>query len=495
MNAYKQFVQYQSQLNNPDVHLNTAKSIIAMRNGEKMHPHEFARLKDFITNLDPANFANYRLVDIPHVIAQQWVRRFPKTFTGTKPKDTDIKEQLRNYQLESIGTSSEDNLGDTSSATFTRPLEQATTLAIQQDPNNVTINKFLGVSSFARVAGALNPTAGIGWQRILLDTRSRSLENDGTEFFSWTLKPGVTNAQGIVSIKEDIRDVVFVKFPTHFIPVSSSANYLYRTVSCVLDELDSQSTATRESTRFHAMFEYSITDEFLRLDPTYFGNGEYKFNPPITRFNKITLRYFSPVEPIYFDKDRLTGTITTGTPTLITFTENHNTDSGDVIYISDFSVTTSTTDATIINTINQVAGHAITSVPIVTQVTIGVDTSTLIGSPSTAICTLPNGTKTDVSFRAGSTTTVIFPNRFNLSIGDTIYISGFTTTASLYSSTISTINRSTGHISTRSSDTAITIDIDTTSLVGTLNTPTIYFGSKRLLLPIEISYIKPQADS
>jgi hypothetical protein len=87
---------------------------------------------------------------------------------------------------------------------------------------------------------------------------------------------------------------------------------------------------------------------------------------------------------------------------------------------------------------------------------------------------------------------ITFGQSHNLISGDLIYINDFTTlNASSDLNIINTFNDSNGHLCTRLSDTTLSINVDATQVLFpdpnlSIN---IYFGSKRILLPLKIRYL------
>jgi hypothetical protein len=94
---------------------------------------------------------------------------------------------------------------------------------------------------------------------------------------------------------------------------------------------------------------------------------------------------------------------------------------------------------------------------------------------------------------------VTFGEAHNLITGDLIYIDGFTTlTPAIDLNIINAINNPQGHICTRINNTSISINIDLTQIANasiiaglSLN---IYFGSKRIILPLKFRYLMGIAD-
>lgn len=87
---------------------------------------------------------------------------------------------------------------------------------------------------------------------------------------------------------------------------------------------------------------------------------------------------------------------------------------------------------------------------------------------------------------------ITFSEAHNLITGDLIYIQDFTTaTPAIDLNIIDEINSAQGHICTRISNTSISINVDFTQIVNPIGTLSIlvYFGSKRLIIPIKFRYL------
>jgi len=92
------------------------------------------------------------------------------------------------------------------------------------------------------------------------------------------------------------------------------------------------------------------------------------------------------------------------------------------------------------------------------------------------------------------TTTVITTSPHNLVTGDVVYFDDFTTLAPVVDGpTIQLINASDGHFVTFVGPTVFTINVNTIAAapVPPALRPTVYYGSKRLFINIELTYIEP----
>lgn len=88
--------------------------------------------------------------------------------------------------------------------------------------------------------------------------------------------------------------------------------------------------------------------------------------------------------------------------------------------------------------------------------------------------------------------TITFAQSHNLISGDLVYIDDFTTlNTAIDLNIINTFNDSNGYLCTRLSDTTISINVDATQVKypDPMLSINIYFGSKRILLPLKMRYL------
>ena len=99
----------------------------------------------------------------------------------------------------------------------------------------------------------------------------------------------------------------------------------------------------------------------------------------------------------------------------------------------------------------------------------------------------------NATFTTGNPTTLTFPAAHNIQTGNTIYFTNFTTTnAAADAIPISQVNYLYGLEVTRINATQVTVNVDTTGLIGAPSVPIAFFGEKRIFIPIELTYIKPK---
>jgi hypothetical protein len=245
------------------------------------------------------------------------------------------------------------------------------------DEVNVNLSSVFGFSDISTLVKKVNePMGSINSAYLLLDTRHRNLNNDGTLFFKWYHMNNIFTSQGSVNTLGNIRDIISMTIMPYRIPAVASAITPYNRVSMLVDEFSSQAFIAHENKRVHFMCNIDKqVNNWLDICADDFSHGTFKFNTPITHLESITVRFGSPLEPIIFDKDRLIGTFVFGNPTRINFSENHNLTTNDIVYITEFVANNSNTE--VVN-INKSTGNVITVVD-PTSITLPIDTTGIVG--------------------------------------------------------------------------------------------------------------------
>jgi hypothetical protein len=307
----------------------------------------------------------------------------------------------------------------------------------------------------------------------MLDTRYRTLDNDGTTFFQWVFNNNEITLQGTVNAVGNIKDIIAIRIFPIKLPYNSNIDNDYNRVSILIQEMSAQSFIAQENRRFHFIFSTTIDDRWINLEPESFNDGYFRFRTPITRLDTLTLSFGSPLERVTFDTDRMLANVT-GYSTITTFltTSPHNLETGDLIYVTNFRTANINTDTVIVTAINRTAGHVAT-VTGADTLTIDVDSSTVqVAGPGTISVT--NGSPIVV----GTTTT------FGISFNDVdvIEISGAKyTILSIQSQTQLTLAIN------YAGTTASGLTYSKNNILSGVR-PTLYFGSKRAFFPMEIEF-------
>lgn len=196
---------------------------------------------------------------------------------------------------------------------------------------------------------------------LCLDGYDRNLSTNPSTF-KWTVVQSNNTQQGTVNtLVDNIHNIVNVQFERFSIPYVSSADNVYKKITCFIEEFSNQSVLIRSSRRYHMMFTTEIQGNQIQLTPQLNDEGRFRFHTPVNILDTLTLTFMSPFVPIVFKKDRYNVTITSINPTqsYITFTENHEVSDGELVHIVSYS-TAASTDSLSVSEINRESGHIVT---------------------------------------------------------------------------------------------------------------------------------------
>jgi hypothetical protein len=224
----------------------------------------------------------------------------------------------------------------------------------------VEVSRMFGFTKASQIQKILNPNALLRTNYILMDTRYRALDNDGTKYFQWNHINNVTRAQGSVNTIGTIRDIVAMRVYPFRIPYTAALDTSYKKVSMLMREFQAQSFVAQESRRFHFMFDIFIDGDSIFLKPEDNNDAYYRFNQPITQIDNISIDFGSPLEEVIFDVDRSLGFVNAysdGIQTQITTQSPHNLLTGYVIYITGFTSLNPLATPNLIAQMNRAQGH------------------------------------------------------------------------------------------------------------------------------------------
>jgi hypothetical protein len=392
-NNYEQDAKYGSvapiaRLKNP-IMIQRVKSVIENIKRRRLTMGEQVSLRNFVTGLSASKLAHYNDNEIERSIVNSWLKG--QNAMNSEEAIIDTHELLK----KNIGLNSEND-------TVTTSINKAPTVPVIT--NAVDISSVLGNNDMYGIQRVINPSALYAKTQILLDSRWRSLDTDGTSLVKWSFSNTMTTQQGTFNTISPIRDIISIKIFPFKIPYTASAENPTKNITVYYNEFSNQCVPAQENRKYHHWLQYTTENNWLNLDPYNYNEGVYNFDKPITTLDTLTLTFGAPLQLIQFDLDRMNGTFTSGNPTTITFPAAHNLDSGYTIYVTGFTTTQSATDLTIITAMNSVRGLEVT--------------------------------------RVNATT--------------------------------------------------VTVPVDSSAVAGTMNLPTIFFGEKRIYIPLEITYIRPK---
>jgi hypothetical protein len=335
-------------------------------------------ITDLINFINQLNFTKIYNKDID-IVNSDIVSTYKKIVM--KPKNFDLQE----YFKQQINEKSNINLKKYESFQNKESLEnpndsELVRTLIQMMPNLNTENDKINFTKILNYESLLRDS------NILLDSRYQNLSNNDLTKIQFTIMnnskikvPG----SGIITSIAPMRDILEIEIFPFSIPYSANADNYYKKITMSILELSSVSVDSYENCQFHFMFIATKNKNLIDLTPI---NPIFRFFKPITKLADFTLRFGTPLTPIVFDKDRLYATINYGSsPCVLTFNENHNLISGDLIYINDFTTLNPAQDLNIINVFNDNNGYLCTRISN-DEISINVDaTKVLFPDPNLSI--------------------------------------------------------------------------------------------------------------
>lgn len=247
--------------------------------------------------------------------------------------------------------------------------------------NAVDLSSVLGNNDKYGIQSIVNPQALLNKTQVLLDSRNRSLDTDGTQLIKWSFSNTISVQQGSFNSTSPIRDIVAIKVFPFKIPYTATAENPTNNITMYFNEFSNQCVVAPESARYHHWFSYTQEGDWLALDAFHHNDGTYNFDKPITTLDTLSVSFGAPLTPIQFDLDRMSATMTSGNPTIFTFSTAHNLSTGNTIYFTNFSTSNTSSDAILISQINSLYGLEIIRINS-TQVSVAIDSSGIVGTPT-----------------------------------------------------------------------------------------------------------------
>lgn len=180
-------------------------------------------------------------------------------------------------------------------------------------------------------------------QTLPLDSRYRLKGTDYPAEYRWNLNfTGQTGQVGIIWAFDNLQQIIEIKVSSFWIPIKSPVDQYYSKIRMFIREFQRESirmVGFKNSIPFvgyyHFEFE-AIREEVGRLylkpiDPVY------RFKTPFARVESLTISFYSPVDVIIPVPDSMFMTISNTNPAVLTSTDPHNLQTGDLIYIESVS--------------------------------------------------------------------------------------------------------------------------------------------------------------
>ena len=373
-------VNYLHGLNRPDgnySHLFNNKQFITQlinsiksNLGRNLQQPEKQIVITYLQNIDTTLLSKKKPDDVLKLLTTQLVNKIQK-FTCSN-ETVDIHEMLKNE----IGSLNEQDADyDMDTAGIDTDIVQYMT-----GKNNVVdIATIFGNKNIDSIVKKIQFITTAKTIRLLLDTRYRLLDNDGSTYYKWNYIGRTDLQQGTTNATIDIQNITAVRaFPIKVPYVSLLDNNAYSRVSMYISEFSAQSIIAQEGRNYHFLYGSKTNNRFVDLD---FGNitesAYYRFRQPIARLDTLTITFGSPLQPVIFDTDRLqTYDTQYATSTILDFPQVHNLETGDLVYINNFTTISPNNDNDIIQAVNSTNGVIATYIN-ATTISINVDTSSI----------------------------------------------------------------------------------------------------------------------
>lgn len=223
-----------------------------------------------------------------------------------------------------------------------------------------------------------------------LDSRNKSLSS-GT--LRWNINySGNAGQIGDMLIRDNIKEIIKIKTCGFWLPIPDDTILKdtllqYGKVRMCIQEFFQKAEATefldkqeKNPTLQSYHFEYDIKEwkkNTIYLKPCI---SEFFLQKPVARLESITLVFRSPFSAIELPKDREFFTLVPGIPSIIQTNTPHELDTGDLIYINQFTSGNNSVDSQI----NSISGHKATRINS-TQFSILVDSSSVASTRGNVI--------------------------------------------------------------------------------------------------------------
>ena len=196
---------------------------------------------------------------------------------------------------------------------------------------------------------------------IEVDSRYQNTVNaDRTKIvFNLITNSKIRSDHGGVIIGNTIRDIVQIETFPFTIPYKPVFANFYNKITLTINEWTSNSYEAYEGGQFHFIFDIAKVDNNLiylvQVDTTY------SFSTPMNYIDSFTLSFGAMLSKIAFDLDRMyiSAIDYTSEFGIITFAEEHNLVTGDLVYVSGFNTPDPARDVVIIDEMNRESGHTI----------------------------------------------------------------------------------------------------------------------------------------
>lgn len=454
---------------NNETYIKHLYTLVRNKLGRQLISTEKMYIVNTIRNVDPTIFNNKSPSDVTNAIVNQLALDI-----STHQNDNEIINIQEMLKIE-IGVSTDptpDKIsGDASALTSASSVN---VLAATSTGNKVEVSALLGSTSINDFKSILNPSIKKTIM-LYLDTRYRILDDNAQYSFKWNVTNNNSTTQGSVNYIGDVNNITSIKISPLRIPYISSADTSYNKLTMLINEFSAQSYIAQENAKFHFIFDILKTSEkYIDISAEDNNRGTYRFNNPITRLETLTVSFGSPLQPVIFDVDRRNMFVSAYAPDSMSFSSPypHSMRTGDLVYISTYTTINPFSDNNIISAINNNNGIVIKyidentfSVPVNGSLIQGVKIGTVsVVKGSNQITGL------------GTTFFATFDVNDGFAVGSVTYI-----VASIISDTSLVL------ATPYTGDSLSPAQYQKNNEIASLQF-SVYFGSKRMFIPLEIEY-------
>lgn len=423
-------------------------------------------IANYLKNVNPVIFNNK-----PQVILNTIVSDLVNQLLQFK---CDVVDEVNIHEIlkKEIGASTDEPSADDGTGSSDISFTQQITNSFS---NAVDISSIFGSKTFDSIKSIFNPAVAVKTTYLLLDTRFRTLETDGTQSFKWNYTNTNSTVQGSVNAIGDTQNIVSMRVLPFKIPYYKLApNNIYNRVSMFIQEFSAQSYIGHENSRFHFMFPTNVDKNYINMEVNRDIDAVYNFKTPVSRLDTITISFASPLQPIIFDTDRQNMQIESyGIVTVFICLVPHNLETGDIVYVSGFNTINPNLDSPIISQFANLNGIIVENIDD-NRISLPINTTNLVFNGVGTVNVTNNSANI---IGVGTTFTTTFSINDAISIGGVKYA-----ILSISSNTALVLKRVYTDI------TATGLDYKKDNTLTGLN-PGIYFGSKRQFIPIQFDYL------
>lgn len=336
--------------------INKQNSIKLLREiSTKIAPNELNQsiidsFSNFIANFPVRNYRNATKDSINEIIVNLFLKKIKDSFST---QEYDIHEMLK-HEINKKGDNPE-------LMKMIAPSSQVKKAVVEPAPiTPQTINIAFDMPKYHETLRTLDRNAIMRDAHLFFDTFNRDRSDTNMDRYVFHFENSYSKKEGTVNALGNIRDVIEMEIYPFDLPFTTTVNNFYNKITLLIGEFKQGFIGQSE---FHFMFDTKINNNnTVRLTPI---NPIFKLRTPITKLDDLTLIFKAPFDPVVFHNDIIECTVSNYvSPVEFTTTTDHNLESGDLIYFTNFTTADPTGDNDIIQYVNRAKGFNINKVDI-----------------------------------------------------------------------------------------------------------------------------------